>query len=129
MVEKSEFWRPRLRGIPYFSTLKWFETFILLLYLLTLKFSCVQLKQLKSLNFGGHCLEGTPHFGTPIFVRFSLFLISTNSKNLIHLALMIWFKSSKFWQSRLRGTPILKPQTLSNFIFPSYLPILQISCV
>ena len=54
------------------------------LYLLTLKISCVQLNRLKSLN-----LEGPDWGETPIFVRFSLFLISTYSENLIHLALMV----------------------------------------
>ena len=50
-------------GDSHFGT----PNFIFPLYLLTLKISCVQLKRLKSLNFGGPGLGGTSHFGTPSF--------------------------------------------------------------
>ena len=54
-------------------------------------------------------LGETPIMASPIFVTFSLFLISTHSKNLIHRALTV-LKSSKFWRTRLRG--ICQPGTL-----------------
>ena len=48
--------------------------------------SCVQLKRLKSLNFGGPRLGEVPIVELPIFAKCSLFLISTPSENLMHLA-------------------------------------------
>ena len=54
-------------------------------YLLTLNISCFQLKRLKTLNFGRSHLGEIPIFERPVFVRFSLFLIFTHSKNSIHL--------------------------------------------
>ena len=40
----------------------------------------------KKFELGGFIWGETPHCGYPIFLRFSLFLISTHSENLIHLA-------------------------------------------
>ena len=39
-----------------------------------------------------------------IFVRFSLFLISAHSKNLIHVAVTVI--NSKLWRTRLKGIPL-----------------------
>ena len=69
---KFEFWCPYWRGIPSF----WYPQIL----------SCVQLKRLKSLNFGGPRLGVFSILKPPFFARFSLFLISTYSENLIHLA-------------------------------------------
>ena len=46
-------------------------------------------KRLKSLSCGEPRLGQTPTVAPPIFVTFSLFLISTHLKNLIHLALTV----------------------------------------
>ena len=70
-VKKFEFWRAPF-GKTFFSDL------------LTLKILCVQHEWLKSLNFKGS-VWGKP----PFFVTFSLILISTHLKNLIHLALTV----------------------------------------
>ena len=40
---------------------------------------------LKSLNFGEPIWGETPIMAPPIFVKFSLFLTSTHSENLIHI--------------------------------------------
>ena len=62
---------------------------VFFIYLFTLNTSCFQLEKLKTLNFRWPCLEGLLSFEPPIFVRLSLFLISTDSDNSIHLPLMV----------------------------------------
>ena len=64
-------------GDPPFWYPKVWSNFIFLLYLPTLKISCVQLKRSKSLKFGGPCLEETPILEFPIFVRLGFILICT----------------------------------------------------
>ena len=76
-------------GGPLFWYPQILSNFIFLVYLLSLKISCVQLRRLKSLNFGGLHLGGLPILEPPIFVGFDLFLISTHSKNLNHLAITV----------------------------------------
>ena len=48
-------------------------------------------------------MEETPTVATPIFVTFSLFLISTHSKNLIHLALTVY--KFKILEDPFEGNP------------------------
>ena len=47
------------------------------------------LKRLQSLTLEGPLRRETPIVASPIFARFSLFLISTHSENLIHLAVTV----------------------------------------
>ena len=54
--------------------------------------------------------------------NFIFFFVFTYSESFMCLPWMI--EKFEFWE-----TPILVSQILSNFIFPSYLPILKISCV
>ena len=56
-------------------------------------------KKVEKFKFIRPCLGGNPHRGTPIFVWFSLFLISTHSENLIHLALTV--QKFKFLEVRI----------------------------
>ena len=55
----------------------------------------------KKFEFWRVRLGETPVVAPPIFVTFSLFLISTHFKSLIHLALTV--RISKSWRTRLRG--------------------------
>ena len=88
---------------PHFGFQKLQKYFIFLLYLLTSKISCFQLKRFKALSLEGPIWWGLLIFKPPFFVTFSLFLISTQSKSLIHLPLKL--KSSKFWRPHFRKTP------------------------
>ena len=83
MVKKFEFCRPFLRGTPILVLPNFVK------FYLTLKISCIELKRFKSLNFGELVWGEIPIMAPPICVTFSLFLISTNSENLIHLALTV----------------------------------------
>ena len=65
IVKKVEFWQPSLEVLPFWNP-HILANYIFLLYLLTLKISCGQLKRLKSLNFGG------PRLGNPILKRLIL---------------------------------------------------------
>ena len=79
-LKTVEFRRPRLVGTSFGLVPQNLVKFSFCFIFTYLKISCVQLKRLKSLNFGGPCLGGTPILKTPIFVRFSVFLIYTYFK-------------------------------------------------
>ena len=65
------------------------------------------------LNFGGSRLWETPISEPPIFVKFSLFLISTHPENLRHPALMVL--KFKILAASLEGLPILIPPNFVKF--------------
>ena len=72
---------------------------------------CLVLKVIK-FEFGRASLGGNFLRGTPIFVRFSLFLISTHFKNLIHLVLTV--KNFKILEDPIEeDPPTWHPQFLS----------------
>ena len=96
MVKNFEFWWPR--ETPSFWYPEIWSYFIFNLYLSIPKILSVWREWLKNLNLGG-----TAWGDTPIFVRFSLFLISSHSENLIHPALMV--KKFKILAAQLEGNP------------------------
>ena len=61
-------------------------------------------KKVKKFEFWRARLGGTLILEFSIFVRFSLFLISTHSENAIYVALTLKF--FKFWKTRLMRIPI-----------------------
>ena len=83
-LKSFEFWRPRLGGTSHFGTPKFGQ--ILFFIFSFVEISCVQLKRLKSLNFGGPYLGETLILEPPFFVRCSLSFISSCPENLIHVA-------------------------------------------
>ena len=84
--------------------------------------------QLKKLEFWRAPFSGNPHFGTPNFVRFSLFFISTNTKKLIHLALTV--QKFNISVASFEGhPPFWYSQILPNIIFSLWLVTLKISRV
>ena len=72
---------------------------------------------LKSLNFGGPSLGETPILEPPISVRFSLFLISPHSENLIGPALMVY--KFKLLAAPLKGEPpiLIPPNFVKFYLF------------
>ena len=67
-------------------------------------------------NFGGPLLLKNPILEPPMFFMFSLFLISTHSENLIHLALTV-LKVQTFGSHLSGETPILIPPNFVRFFF------------
>ena len=100
VIKKFEFRRPHLRATSSFLYSQILSNFIWCLCLPTKKISCVWLKRLKSLNFGGLIWKGPFCLVSP---KFHLFLILTYLKNFIGLALKV--EKFEFWRAHLRGTP------------------------
>ena len=73
---------------------------------------CLALK-VKNLNFGKLVWVEPPIVKPSIFVRFSLFLICTNSENLIHLVVAVL--NFKVLENPIEGDhPICHPQFQSH---------------
>ena len=66
--KKLEILKALFEGTSHFDTPKFGQNFIFFLYLFTLKISCVQLKRLKSFNFGGPCFGETLILKLPILL-------------------------------------------------------------
>ena len=82
----------------------------------------------KKLEFCRAPFGETPILESQIFVRFSLFFISTYPENLIHLALLVY--KLEIWVALFEENyPFWYHQTLQNIIFPLCLVTSKISCV
>ena len=89
VVRKFDFWLPHLRGNPYLGTANCFKFYASFIFTNLKNFMCPALK-VKKFEFWSSPFGGLPPILEPIiFVWFSLLLISTHSKNLIYLALMV----------------------------------------
>ena len=79
--------------------------------------------------------QSDPHFGALNFVKFYLYFMFVYPENFMCLAWSLGFNPStikkfEFWRPRFKEEPLKwYPQILSDFIFPSYSPILKISSV
>ena len=69
---------------PILGPQNFVKFYLSLIFTLLQQFMCLALK-VKKFEFLRACLEGIPFMEPPVFVWFSLSLLSTHSENLIHL--------------------------------------------
>ena len=83
VVKKFEFWRSRIGGNTPFWYPKLWSNFIFFFVFAYLKHFMFPALKVKKFEFWKAPFGGVPIFEPSIFVRFSLFLISTHFENLI----------------------------------------------